>query len=105
MEKTFYTENRRKLYDMPEPQSLRVLFAGLPIRKSADAFYPFYADRNFVYFIMSVPTYAKRISSAKRISYPQGISPVPWERISLQKALAGKGGPIKQYNNVFGKAA
>ena len=50
MEKIFYTENRRKLYDMLEPQSLLVLFAGLPIRKSADACYPFYADRNFVYF-------------------------------------------------------
>lgn len=50
MEKTFYTENRRKLCEMLEPQSLLVLFAGLPIRKSADAYYPFYADRNFVYF-------------------------------------------------------
>ena len=50
MEKIFYTENRRKLYEMLEPQSLLVLFAGLPIRKSADAYYPFYADRNFVYF-------------------------------------------------------
>ena len=50
MEKIFYTENRRKLYEMLEPQSLLVLFAGLPIRKSADACYPFYADRNFVYF-------------------------------------------------------
>ena len=29
------------------------------------------------YDILSVPTYAKRISSAKQISYPEGISPVP----------------------------
>ena len=29
------------------------------------------------YDIISVPTYAKRISSAKQISYPEGISPVP----------------------------
>ena len=41
MEKTFYTGNRRKRYEMLEPQSLLVLFAGLPIRKSADAYYPF----------------------------------------------------------------
>ncbi len=29
------------------------------------------------YDIISVPSYAKRISSAKQISYPKGISPVP----------------------------
>lgn len=49
MEKTFFIGNRRRLYDMLEPQSLLVLFAGTQIRKSADAYYPFYADRNFVY--------------------------------------------------------
>jgi len=49
MEKTFFIGNRRRLYDMLEPQSLLVLFAGTQIRKSADAWYPFYADRNFVY--------------------------------------------------------
>ncbi len=49
MEKTFFIGNRGKLYDMLEPQSLLVLFAGTQIRKSADAYYPFYADRNFVY--------------------------------------------------------
>ena len=27
--------------------------------------------------MISVPLYAKRISSAKQISYPQGIAPVP----------------------------
>ena len=50
MEKTFYIGNRKKLYDILEAESLLVLFAGIPIRKSADAYYPFYADRNFVYF-------------------------------------------------------
>ncbi len=49
MEKTFFIGNRRRLYDMLEPQSLLVLFAGTQVRKSADAYYPFYADRNFVY--------------------------------------------------------
>ncbi len=49
MEKTFFIGNRDRLYDMLEPKSLLVLFAGTQIRKSADAYYPFYADRNFVY--------------------------------------------------------
>ena len=49
MEQTYYIENRRKLYDFLQPGSLLVLFAGQQIRKSADAYYPFYADRNFVY--------------------------------------------------------
>ncbi len=49
MEKTFFIGNRGRLYDILEPQSLLVLFAGTQIRKSADACYPFYADRNFVY--------------------------------------------------------
>lgn len=49
MEKTFFIGNRKRLYDMLQPQSLLVLFAGTQIRRSADAYYPFYADRNFVY--------------------------------------------------------
>ena len=49
MKKEFHIENRRKLYRMLQPESLLVLFAGTEIRKSADAYYPFYADRNFVY--------------------------------------------------------
>lgn len=49
MEKEFHIGNRRRLYDMLPPNSLLVLFAGTEIRKSADACYLFYADRNFVY--------------------------------------------------------
>ena len=49
MKKEFHIENRRRLYRMLQPESLLVLFAGTEIRKSADAYYPFYADRNFVY--------------------------------------------------------
>lgn len=49
MEKEFYIGNRQKLYTNMDPGSMLVLFAGLPIHKSADAYYPFYANRNFVY--------------------------------------------------------
>lgn len=49
MKKEFYAGNRKRLYDLLEPESLLVMFAGAEIRRSADAFYPFYADRNFVY--------------------------------------------------------
>ena len=49
MEKEFHIGNRQRLYAMLENSSLMVLFAGQEIRKSADAYYLFYADRNFVY--------------------------------------------------------
>ena len=38
------------------------------------------------YDIISVPTYAKRISSAKQISCSQGISPVPQGTDIIEKA-------------------
>ena len=49
MEKEFHMGNRARLYEMLKPNSLLILFAGAEIRRSADAYYPFYADRNFVY--------------------------------------------------------
>ena len=49
MEKEFHIGNRQRLYEMLDNHSLMVLFAGEEIRKSADAYYLFYADRNFVY--------------------------------------------------------
>ena len=49
MDKTYFIGNRQRLYAQMEPGSLLVLFAGRELRKSADACYPFYADRNFVY--------------------------------------------------------
>ena len=49
MEKKFHFGNRQRLYAMLETGSLAVLFAGTELRKSADACYPFYADRNFLY--------------------------------------------------------
>lgn len=49
MNKEFHFGNRQKLYTMLQPGSLMVLFSGNEIRKSADAYYLFYANRNFVY--------------------------------------------------------
>ena len=49
MNKEFHFGNRQKLYTMLQPGSLMVLFSGGEIRKSADAYYLFYANRNFVY--------------------------------------------------------
>lgn len=49
MEQGFYSGNRNKLYQQLQPGDLMVLFSGLPIHKSADAYYPFHANRNFVY--------------------------------------------------------
>lgn len=49
MNKDFYFGNRKKLYTMLQPGSLLVLFSGKEIRKSADAYYLFYANRNFIY--------------------------------------------------------
>ena len=49
MNKEFHIGNRQRIYAMLQPGSLMVLFSGKEIRKSADAYYLFYADRNFVY--------------------------------------------------------
>ena len=49
MDAGFYKNNRKKLRDLMEPDSLLVLFSGTELRKTNDEFYPFFADRNFVY--------------------------------------------------------
>ena len=49
MNKEFHIGNRQRLYTMLQPGSLMVLFSGDEIRKSADTYYLFYANRNFVY--------------------------------------------------------
>ncbi len=49
MKAAFYAENRKKLYRMMEPASLLLIFSGEEVRKTNDEYYPFFADRNFVY--------------------------------------------------------
>ena len=50
MNKEFHAGNRARLYDMRQPDSFLLLFSGKELRKSADANYLFFADRNFLYF-------------------------------------------------------
>ena len=49
MDKSFYQGNRNALYARFPGDFLLVVFAGNALRKTADEYYPFFANRNFVY--------------------------------------------------------
>lgn len=49
LETSYYQGNRQRLYSMLPPGSMMVMFAGEEIRKTSDEYYPFFADRSFVY--------------------------------------------------------
>ena len=49
MKTEFHLGNRKRLYDMLPAGSLLVLFSGNQIIKTNDEYYPFFADRSFVY--------------------------------------------------------
>ena len=49
MKREFYQGNRERLYKKMKENSLLLLFSGTEVRKTADEFYPFYTDRNFLY--------------------------------------------------------
>ena len=49
MQASFHTANRQAFYDQMKPASLLLVFSGEEVRKTNDEFYPFFADRNFVY--------------------------------------------------------
>lgn len=49
MDRIYYIGNRRRFYDMMETGSLAAIFAGEELWKTGDEYYPFFADRNFVY--------------------------------------------------------
>ncbi len=49
MDKEFYIGNRKGLYEMLPAGSLLAVFSGKEIIKTNDEYYPFFADRNFVY--------------------------------------------------------
>lgn len=49
MDKTFHMSNRKELYNRIRKPSLIVMFSGRAPRKTADEYYPFFANRNFVY--------------------------------------------------------
>lgn len=46
---SFHAGNRRQLYASMKPYSMLVMFSGEEIRKTNDEYYPFFADRSFVY--------------------------------------------------------
>lgn len=50
MDREFHTENRKSLCKGLPKGSIAVLFSGNAPRKTADEYYPFFADRSFVYF-------------------------------------------------------
>ena len=49
MKKEYFKGNRERLLRQMEENSLLVLFSGTELRKTNDEYYPFYAERNFVY--------------------------------------------------------
>jgi Xaa-Pro aminopeptidase len=49
MNAVYYAANRRRFYENMESGSALILFSGRKIRKTSDEFYPFFAERNFVY--------------------------------------------------------
>lgn len=46
---TFHIENRKTLYSKIVKPSIIIMFSGHAPRKTADEYYPFFANRNFVY--------------------------------------------------------
>ncbi len=50
MTAAYHAGNRARLYHMLMPGSVLMLFAGEEVRKTNDEYYPFFADRSFVYF-------------------------------------------------------
>ena len=49
MDRTFHIENRKNLAERLPKGSLALMFSGSAPRKTADEYYPFFADRSFVY--------------------------------------------------------
>lgn len=49
MNREFHKSNRARFYESMECNALLVLFSGTEIRKTGDEYYPFFADRDFVY--------------------------------------------------------
>lgn len=49
MNSEFYFGNRKRLYEKLPAGALLVMFSGEEVRKTSDEYYPFFADRSFVY--------------------------------------------------------
>jgi Xaa-Pro aminopeptidase len=74
MKKEFHKSNRAILGDSLEPGSLAILFSGQAPRKTSDEYYPFFANRSFVYLTgieqeQSILTLYKQASATEEILY------------------------------------
>ena len=49
MDSSFHSYNRQRLYELLPDGAVAVLFSGEAPRRSADMYYPFHCDRNFLY--------------------------------------------------------
>ena len=49
MQKSYYVNNRKRLYQHMDAGSLLAIFSGEELWKCGDEYFPFFADRNFVY--------------------------------------------------------
>lgn len=117
MDKSFHLANRARLYEELEKGSLLVLFSGNELRRSADAYYPYYADRNFVYMTgieqkSSVFLAVKDDQGAVReyiYLLPKDAMAERWtgKRLTAVEAEARSGirdvRPLEQFDKDFGK--
>ena len=72
MNKEFHKGNRERLYQMMKPHSLMVLFSGKEKTKTNDEYYPFYANRSFVY-LTGEQGICSRGKEGRRERYRDGI--------------------------------
>lgn len=115
MEKQFHTGNRSRLYEAMVPGSVLILFSGSEIRRSADACYPYYADRNFVYLtgieqknsvLMTIKDQEDKISERLYL-LPKDVMAERWtgKRLDGYEAEAASGiadvRPLEQFEQDF----
>lgn len=100
MQASFYEANRKRLLEALPEGALAVLFAGHAPRQSADAYYPFFAGRNYLYlagvdFEGLVLTLHKTAGATKETLYilPKDPHAERWNgrRYSKQEACAISG--------------
>lgn len=102
MKASFYSRNRSRLYKALPDGALVVFMAGVPQRRSADDFYRFYADRNFVYltgtdrprFVLLAEKQGGHVSERLLIEKPDVVAEV-WTGRRLTEAEARSRSGIK----------
>lgn len=87
MNTAYYQGNRERLYAMMQPGSLLMLFSGEEIRKTNDEYYPFFADRSFVYFT------GLKCRQAVLLALKDAEGSVAERRICCRRTLLPSAGP------------